>query len=278
MFTVEEWLFLASLGLAAGTLGGLLGVGGSLLVIPVLLEFFPFQGARTDIHLAIAAAMVMNTSVGAMSAYRHRQAGTMQLEVIRWLVPAALAGVAVGVLWGNTFEDEDAKRLLRRIFGLFALYVAAYNMRQFIRGLRGVPIRPTSGALEILDAEPPPPAAGPVVLVGFPAGLLGGLLGIGGGGVAVPLQQLLLGLRLKNAIGNSSLVVFTTSLVGAVLKFATLEASRASALLLAAGLVPASMLGAYWGAQLTRRLPAHWVVAPFVVLMLAMGCKLVLGN
>src|SRR5262245_44648999 len=282
--TPLEYLGLAVLGFIAGTLGGLLGVGGSLLVVPSLLLLFPFDGQPTDVHLAFSAAMVMNACVGAMSAYRHWRAGTMQPVVTRWLVPAAIAGVIVGVLWSNRFETEASKNLLRRLFGLFCLYVAGYNSRQFLRSYRQVheePIEPAAGSA--MNDLPAPP---PLMLICYLAGLFGGLLGIGGGGVAVPFQQLFLRLPLKNAIGNSALVVFTSSLIGAVLKLITASEAGllpaghglAGPLWMAAGLVPTSMLGAYWGAFLTHVLPTHWVLAPFVVLMLLMGGRMVLGG
>lgn len=279
--TPLELLGLALLGIVAGTLGGLLGVGGSLLVVPALVLLFPFDGQPTDIHLAMSAAMLMNTCLGAMSAYRHRQNGTLQPEVIRWLVPAGMVGVILGVCWSNQFNDEWSKSLLKRIFGVFCLYVAAYNLRQFWRGFRA-----SREATAELSSELSPQdvefetAPLPTILVGFPAGLLGGLLGIGGGGIAVPFQQLILHVPLKNAIGNSALVVFTTSLIGASLKLATATLppthGMAAPFWLAAGLVPTSILGAYWGSYLTHVLPTHWVVAPFVVLMLLMGGQLLI--
>jgi uncharacterized protein len=278
--TPLEFLGLALLGLVAGTLGGLLGVGGSLLVIPALLLLFAFAGQPIDLHLAFAAAMVMNAFLGAMSAYRHWRVGTMQPEVIRWLVPAAVAGVVVGVLWSNAFEDDWSKSLLKRCFGVFALYVAGYNFRQFLKGYRQYGEEPAEVAFDPAPDVEAVPSPLSTTLVGLPAGLLGGLLGIGGGGIAVPFQQLILHLPIKNAIGNSALVVFTSSLVGALLKLGTAKLppdyGLAAPLWLATGLVPTAMLGAWWGSHLTHVLPPHWVVAPFVVVMLLMGGRMVI--
>ena len=86
-----DWTLVAvavPLGLVAGTFGGMLGVGGSVIMIPGLtLALGPDQ------HLYQAAAMVANVAVAWPAAARHRRAGAMVGPVMRWMLPAAVVAV-----------------------------------------------------------------------------------------------------------------------------------------------------------------------------------------
>ncbi len=107
-------------------------------------------------------------------------------------------------------------------------------------------------------------------------GLAAGLLGIGGGPVAVPMLQRVCNLPLRQAIAASSAVMCLTAIVGAVRKNATLETLTDTAgnplllqdsLLVAVCLAPTAMVGALIGAGLTHALPLRWVRLAFILLM-----------
>ncbi|HRS97992.1 MAG TPA: TSUP family transporter [Smithella sp.] len=124
-----------------------------------------------------------------------------------------------------------------------------------------------------------PPArlrAWPKLAVGAATGFAAGLLGIGGGAVAVPAMQVVLRLPLRQAIGTSAATILTTAWLGAIVKNAALGAdgSVARSLLLAACLAPAAMLGSFLGGHLTHALPLRVVRGAFVVLMLAAAWKM----
>ena len=265
---------LALLGALAGVTGGMLGVGGSTVIIPGLAVVLgPAQ------HLFQAAAMVVNVGVSAPAAWGHARAGAVRAAVLKFLMPAALAGVLGGVTLSNlaVFQGRDGGKLLSRCLAIFLLYAAWANARKVWKNRK-------AASRAAADAEEEPPAQ-PLrtVAIGLLMGLTAGLLGIGGGAVAVPLQQVLLKLPLRQAIANSSCVICVSAAVGAVMKNATLPGhvgltgeplTATSGLWLAAVLAPTAIVGGRVGAGLTHRLPLDKVRIAFVVLMLVAAAKL----
>jgi len=112
--------------------------------------------------------------------------------------------------------------------------------------------------------------------IGFPMGVAAGLLGIGGGSLAVPAQQIALKVPLRNAIATSAATIAAVSWIGAISKNLQLGAngSAARSLLLAGCLAPTAMIGAYLGGNLTHALPLRIVRAAFIALMLAAAAKM----
>ena len=107
-----------------------------------------------------------------------------------------------------------------------------------------------------------------------------GLLGIGGGAIAVPLAQMIMRLPIRNAIAASASVMAITAGIGAVLKLATLSQHGelwTNGIILALILAPTSILGGHIGAGLTHTLPTRVVRGVFALIMIAAAARLVLG-
>ena len=262
-----SWFWVVCVAGAAGVLGGLLGVGGSTVLIPGWTA-----ALGRNLHLYQAAAMAVNVVVAVGATLRHRRAGVLVPVVLRWMIPAAVAGILAGVLLSNSpvFRGAGAAWLSRG-FSVFLIYVAWMNLRKLLSvgrpggGKRDTPVTPPHRHL----------VPGSLVC-GLLMGLAAGLLGIGGGALAVPLQQRLLGLPLRSAIGNSSAVMCVSAAAGAWLKNTTLPTHSApgvplfwwSGLLIAAVAAPLAFLGARLGARWTHTLPLPVVRGLYVVLML----------
>ena len=281
-----QFALVAVIGLLAGTLGGMLGVGGSVIIIPALT-----MALGRDQHLYQAAAMAVNVCVAVPAALRHRKAGAMTPEVLRWMLPAAIACVLLGVWLSNAefFAGRDGGVWLGRLLALFLLYVVWVNVGRLRREWRA----PRADAEQHESGEPwtastvPVPAtqsAPRCATVGAVMGTIAGLLGIGGGAIAVPLQQTLLRLPLRNAIANSTAIISVSAAIGAAVKLATLDqhgsAERpltwVAGLLLAACLAPTAFVGGRLGATLTHVLPIRWVRLAFVVLMSVAAVRMAL--
>ncbi|MHC4990270.1 MAG: sulfite exporter TauE/SafE family protein, partial [Planctomycetota bacterium] len=107
-------LALIAIGFIAGTAGGLVGLGGSIVMIPALTLLL-----RQDQHLAQASAMIVNVFIAVPSLIWHRRAGTVRWDIVGRALPFGLVTIMLGVLLGNSVDGE----LLKKIFGLFLLYV-----------------------------------------------------------------------------------------------------------------------------------------------------------
>jgi uncharacterized protein len=260
----------AMLGLIAGSLGGMLGVGGSVVMIPGLVMFYGQAMPDTphmNQHIYQAAAMIANVAVSVPAALRHHRAGATNPAVIRWMLPAALVFVLVGVWLSNLFDGRDGAIWLGRVLAVMLVYVIYANFRRLFR--------PSMTKEDVEKHSRITP--GRSGSVGGFMGLNAGLMGVGGGAIAVPMQQLLLKIPLRNCIANSSAVICISAAIGAVYKNLTLyehgydwRISVTLALLLA----PTCWVGGHLGAQLTHILPSKVVRVAFIGLMIVAAWKM----
>lgn len=257
-----QYAWLALIGLVAGWIGGLMGVGGSLVMIPGMTMLF--GGGRQ--HLLQAAAMIVNVAVIGPAALRHLRAGATLPSILMWTVPAATLAALVGVAVSNARVFEGAGQgYLQVLFGLFLVYAVTYNLIR-LRRRDKLPDIDAAAAARL-------PRWRLVALVGLPAGFIGGLLGIAGGAVAGPAQQVFLRMPLRRAIANSTAIVLLSSAVAAVAKNATLaeHGSRVGeSLRLAATLIPTAFAGAWVGASLVDRWP-RWLIRTIFVVVLGVS-------
>ena len=259
-----EWVIQGMIGLTAGLLGGLLGIGGSIIIIPGLIFYFSYtaQGysGQTQ-HELQAAAMVCNLFIAVPAVVAHRRANAIMKPVAVRLIPAALVGIFLGVAISNssTFARENG-RYLAMILSGFMAYVVIYNLIRLLgKGSLSADFDP-AGRITTWK----------IVCVGLPMGLMAGLLGVGGGALCVPAQQIFLRIPLRRAIANSATAIACTAIFGAIYKNATLGlhgVSAVSALRLALLLAPTAVIGSYIGGHLTHRLSGKVLRIAFIVLM-----------
>lgn len=270
--TVTPWelLVTALLGLFAGVIGGMLGIGGSMIMIPGLVFLFG-QGVREGFnqHVYQAAAMIANVAVALPAARRHYRANAVIVPVLKLMLPAALLFILIGVAISNlsVFRGDEGGLWLARLLALFLLYEAAFNT---YRVAFGEPLSDSPLSQPVITKPR-------VTAVGAGMGLVGGVLGVGGGVIAVPLQQILLRLPLRSCIANSAAVMCVSATLGAIYKNATLpkhDVPWHQGILLAAMLAPTCWIGGRLGAGLTHSLPVRQVRMAFVALMIVAAVKL----
>ncbi len=261
------YILLALSGVVAGVLGGLLGIGGSSVMLPAMVLIL---GAVRDgveqIHQYQAAAMIVNFLLILPSVLAHARKRAVWTRVWAYMAVAALAGVIVGVQASWLFEGAAAK-YLRWGVGLFFLYVVGHNVYRLTRGRR-------VEGLSRQQVERAP--FWRKLVVGFPMGVVAGLLGIGGGSLAVPGQQIALKMPLRNAIATSAATIASVSWLGAIAKNAQLgdNGTVTRSLILAACLAPTAMIGSYFGGHLTHTLPVRIVRIVFTALMVFAAAKM----
>ena len=261
-----ELIILLLIGLLSGAFGGLLGIGGSVILIPAATILI-----GPDQQVYQAAAMILNVFVAGTATIKHARKGALDMQVIRRLAPAAVVFVLVGVFASNNIPGGT----LLVLFGILVWLIALSEFRNLI-------LRKDRKAQE--DPNPPTPRTGRPLLggIGVTMGFLGGLLGIGGGVIAVPLLQLLGRFPLRKAIATAACVTFPMAVVGAIYKNATLhqlsrdgEALSAwDSLTIAAAVVPTAIIGSWIGATILHLLPLPAIRLAFALLLVFAGFRM----
>jgi uncharacterized protein len=183
----------AVVGLAAGALSGLFGVGGGVLIVPGLVLLMGMPQRRA--HATSLAAIVPIAVAGA--------AGYAIEGAVHWLAALILTvGGAAGAVVGTHLLRRLPERALRVIFALFLLLAAAALPFEVNASSGGSSVDLVSGAL--------------LAVVGLVAGAMAGLLGVGGGIVMVPGLVLLASAPQGVAKGTSLVVIIPTALVGTI--------------------------------------------------------------
>jgi uncharacterized membrane protein YfcA len=234
------------LALAAGASLGLLGGGGSVLIVPILV-YVAGLGPRDAV--ATSLLVVGATSVAAL--VPHARAGRVKLRTGAIFGASSMAGAFVA---GSMSSLVPPSLLLA---GLAVVMIATAGA--MLRGRRGTPI-----------AEPD---AAKLALRGVAVGGLTGLLGAGGGFLIVPALVLFGGISMGEAVGTSLLVIAMNSLAGLV---AHLSAGSSVDPTLAVAITSSAVLGSVIGASLVGKCRPESLREAFGGLVLAMG-GLVLG-
>lgn len=266
-------LFLLFLvGMAVGGLGSMLGIGGGVLLIPVLTGLFDIP-IKTAIGASIVGVIATSSAAGAVYVGRglvHTRLA-MILEIATTL--GALAGGITAVLL--------SPNLLAGIFGAALIYVV-FSMRRLPKEEHAA--APTG----VLDTSFVDPFNEQVINYGvhnlplgmgasFVAGNVSGLLGIGGGVIKVPIMSLVMGMPLRAAIGTSNFMIGITAATSAVIYYQHGYLNPSVAIPTALGV----LLGAQLGTRLAGRMHTHRLKQIFQALLLVfavqMFCQAIVG-
>jgi uncharacterized membrane protein YfcA len=263
MFGIEIAAY-ALLGIVAGLLSGLLGIGGGVVTVPCLVLIFGLLKFPPDsiMHMAIGtslAAMVFNTI---SSTWAHNRRGAVLWDVVIRMMPGIVVGSILGALVAHLLSGD----ILEIAFGLFAICLGIYLLRPY--------------HLHEGDHRLP----GTVALSGVGCGLgwISNILGIGGGIITVPI---LVAYRVpeKKAIATSAATSFSISLLGALsylyfgLKHASVKESIGYLYLPAFIVISiATFLAAPYGAKLTHILSPPLLRRIFAGALILTGLVMVL--
>lgn len=250
----------SAVGLAAGVLGGLAGIGGSMVMLPAL-HFLYGDEPRDIHHMYMAAAMTVNILVSIPAARRHYRARAVRTDLLKTLLITTAIAMVIGVLVGNLFPGDALKLLL-------SLFLACYCLFNLARLIHNSP--------EHLP-EHERTSRGNLVISGAGTGMIGGLLGLGGGVLLVPMLQMLCRVPLRHSIATSSAIICMTAVIGAGLKLASLGKfgqSAGEAISLALIMGPTAVIGGSIGAMLTHKLPIRAVRIVVTLLLMVVAWRL----
>ncbi|MBX8610252.1 sulfite exporter TauE/SafE family protein [Pseudomonas cichorii] len=254
-----EFVLYLALGACAGVLAGLFGVGGGIIIVPVLVLSFGLQGFDASVltHLAVGTSLatIVFTSINSVRA--HHSLGAVRWPIFAWLTVGILFGAGLGSLTASYIAGP----YLQKIIGVFALLVAlqmALDLRP--RASRGVP------------GKPGLTAAGVVI------GWASAIFGIGGGSLTVPFLTWR-SLSMQQAVATSAACGFPIALASAIsfmilgwhdplLPPHSLGFVYLPALL---GIAVTSMFFARFGARLAHKLSPRLLKRLFATLLLCVG-------
>jgi len=256
---VEYILIYLLIGICAGTLSGLLGIGSGVFVVPALAYVFSQQNFPPDLVMHVAAgtclANMVFTTLRSLLVHLKRQ-------VRFWHIYRKMGwGVIVGTLLGALFANQLHTQTLRILFSV-VLFFSAINM-----------FLPFSS-----NQQRHLPGSIGCSLAGLLIGGKSGLLGIGGGSVSVPFLRYF-GVSIREAIVVSSAIGVTVSIIGSV-SFAFIGFGNPELPAWTTGYIywPAWLgifLGSLFfvslGAKLSHLLPAHALHYLFAVFLLIVG-------
>lgn len=264
---VEQLILYLCFGVIVGLLAGLLGLGGGIVVVPVValtLEWMGLSSWHVQ-HMALGTSFstIVFTSIASFTAH-HRQ------QAVLWPVVFNFSpGIIAGVIIGGLLAARLSSIYLQIVFVCFLTYAAS----QMIINRKPKPTRHLPGKAGTLGA-------------GGIIGFISSLVGIGGGTLTIPFL-VWCNVPMHKAVGTSAAVGLPIALVGALTYMYTGwgEPGRPDysvgyiyipALI---GIASASMFTAPIGSKITHRLPVPVLKKIFAVLLIAMGirmlCKLI---
>lgn len=263
---MEWWLAYLLLGAVVGFFAGLLGIGGGLIMVPVLTFIFSAQQFPADriLHLALGTSMAAIIFTSASSLRTHHLHGAVNWQVVKYITP----GIIIGTLGGATLVSMLPDWVLSIIFVAF-IYCAATQML-----LKFAP-KPSRGL----------PGKAGMFAAGSAIGAVSSFVAIGGGVLTVPFLTIC-NVKLQNAIGTAAAVGFPIAVTGAIGYIANgmaqsqplPEYSLGYVYLPALGwVVLASTLTALFGAKTTHIAQTATLRKIFVVLLYLLGTRMLIG-
>lgn len=256
------------LGVFSGVLAGLFGIGGGLIVVPVLVYSFTAQGLDPNVltHMAVGTSLatIVFTSINSIAG--HQKRGAINWYVVRWMTVGLLFGSVLGGKMAAWLPGAD----LQVIIGVFAICMSV----QLFFGL---------GTKHAADALFTLPTKLWLSISGAVVGCASSIFGIGGGSLTVPLLSWKR-MPMKNAVGTSAACGMPIAIFGALsfLYFGWSAPDRPAhsvgyiylpALI---GIAATSMFSAGLGVKLAHKLSPVLLKRLFAVLLLCVGLNFVL--
>jgi uncharacterized membrane protein YfcA len=274
-------VFIVALGLVVGLLSGMFGVGGGFLTTPLLI----FYGIPPTVAVASASTQITGASVSGVMAHMRR--GGVDLKMGGVMIAGGLVGALVGA---GLFRLLQASGQIDLVIGsLYVLLLGSIGLLMlkdaavalgYIKGPAGderprhnrwvasLPLRWRfySSGLYISPLAP--------LALGFIAGILTLLLGIGGGFILVPAMIYLLGMAARVVIGTSLVMILAVSAVTTMIHAMT---TGSVDIVLAALLLLGGVVGAQYGALMTTRIKPDLLRLALSVIILLVALRMLLG-
>ncbi len=242
-----EYLLTMASGVLIGVVSALAGIGGGTLMVPFMTLIL---GINAKVAVASSLMTVIITSSSA--AYVYLKDNMVNMKVALSLTPATCLGAVIGSHITISLPQEDVKKLLG--YGLIIISLMMIFGKTREASGRVKKIKEGSSA-------------------SFIAGLMSGMLGIGGGVLKVPIMNLVMDLPIKEAVATSAFMIGLTASTGTMVYLAKGLVDPGLVAGFALGIIP----GATLGAKLLKGAKPKAIKTIFSLILLYAGIKLVLG-
>ena len=242
------------IGLLAGIFGGLVGLGGGVIMIPLMVRFFKFS--QHQAHGTSLMALVFTGLSGALTYYLN---GSVDLLAAVCLAAAAIFTARFGALYANALPEWK----LQRAFGFFVICVSFLLLSKPYLSHLAFLAHPAGGWVKIAA----------LLGSGAVAGFLSGMMGVGGGSIMVPALVLMVGHSQYTAQGSSLAAMVPGGSVGAYTHWRLGNV----VLKVLPGLVPGILIGTYLGGNLAHLLSEANLRLIFAAVLIWMGIRDIRG-
>ncbi len=253
------------LGAVVGFLSGLLGIGGGLVIVPVLVYLLPLLEINTSLVMPIALATSLSSIVVTSSSavWAHHKNKNIPWRLTRRI----LLSVALGALAGSYIADSLSARMLTNIFAIAVILLASYMIF----------------SIKVINDRPLP---NNVILrtIGFLTGGIASLMGISGGAILIPTLTYF-GMSLRQTIGVATSCGLMVALFGTLgyiitgFKQADLPEYSFGYVYLPVliGIISTSSLLAPYGVKLATKLPVQTLKKYFAAFLIVVATKMILS-
>lgn len=275
-------LFMILLGFGVGVLSGMFGIGGGFLTTPLLI----FYGIPPTVAVASATTQITGASVsGAMV---HLRRGGIDIKMAIVMTVGGFLGSVVGAAVFRMLQSTgQIDVVISFLYVLILGWIGTIMLKDALFALNIVPAKATRRALPRhnrwvaslplrwrfyssgLYLSPVAPLA-----IGFAAGVMTVLLGIGGGFIIVPAMIYLLGMPARVVIGTSLAMVLSVSAATTMVHALT---TRSVDIVLAGLLLVGGVIGAQYGALLALRTKPDLLRLALAVIILLVGLRMLVG-
>ena len=268
MGETAEIIAILALGLIAGVASGMFGIGGGVIIVPILITFFSFTQLEAN-GTSLAARLV---PVGIFGALAYWRAGKIKI-----VDSAAIAvGLAIGAWFGARIAQDLPQDTLKQIYGVFLLYVSwRFIEPQKLWANWQNNNAPADNSSSVGDEKGRKDASLGVLLpLGLVAGVASGMFGIGGGVVIVPALIGILKFEQRQATGTSLTALQFPVAIPAVIEYYRNDNLNASvAVIIGIGI----LLGAFFGAKIALGLSGKSIKRAYGVFLLIVGLRFLFG-
>ena len=262
LFAPHVLLLFVMVGGAAGFIAGLMGIGGGIIMIPLFLWAFQVAGMAPEIivHSAFGTSLAIIIPTAFSSAVAHRRHGNVDWHQVLRMACGSLLGVAIG----SSLAAGLSGAALKACFGVMQIGVGSHMLLR-----RHAPVA----------ADQVPHPLPRLLFIGFIVGAFASFFGVGGGIIAVPLMVLLLGQTMHRAVGTSSGLMIFSAVFGTVSyvwhgwnhPLLPPYALGYVNLLVAAIMIPTTILFARQGVRVASRTPHDKLVKIFALFIITVG-------